>query len=290
MKRFAVIVATLTTFACTSTTPTATPVATQQPPAATQQQQCGDSILSGTLWLQSSAEYRAVAWGTYAAARRALDRALADPAWSAAAEQSGSFASLPPAVILDLDETSIDNGVFEARAIKAGKTYDDKLWDQWVAESAAIAVPGAPEFLAYAKSKGVTPFYITNRDNDPEGPGTLRNLQKLGFPLSDREDTLLMRGDKPEWTSDKSGRRAYVAQRYRVLVVLGDDLNDFANAREATVADRDAIMERTRNWWGERWFMLPNPLYGSWERALLGSAPGDDCVKHQRKRDALRVN
>lgn len=296
MKRFAIALATATTLACTTTTPAPEPApaptsaSAPAPAAATAQLQCGDSILGATLWLQSSAEYRAAAMGTYTAARRALDRALADPTWSAAQEQSGSFAGLPPAVILDLDETSIDNGLFEARAIKAGKTYDDKLWDQWVSESAATAVPGAAEFLAYAKSKGVTPFYITNRDNDPEGPGTLRNVQKLGFPLSDTEDTLLMRGDKPEWKSDKSGRRAHVAARYRVLLVLGDDLNDFANAREATTADRDAIMERTKSWWGERWFMLPNPIYGSWERALMGSAAGDDCEKHQRKRDALRVN
>lgn len=290
MKRTAAALATLLTLACTSTSTTApTPAPAPAPAPVAAQQRCGDSILGATLWLQSSAEYRAATWGTYAAATRALDRALADPAWSAASEQSGSFSNLPPAVILDLDETAIDNGPFEARVIRIGKTYDDKIWDQWVSEAAAHAVPGAPEFLAYAKSKGVTPFYISNRDQDPEGKGTLENLRKLGYPLSESENTLLLRGTRPEWKSDKSSRRAHVAQRYRVLLVLGDDLNDFANAREATVAQRDAILERTRNWWGERWFMIPNPIYGSWERAMIG-AEGDDCAKTERKRDALRVN
>lgn len=288
MKRLAVALTTLFTIACTTATAPQT-----QPPAQTSNvqasPQCSDAILGATLWLQSSAEYRAAAMGTYAAARRSLDRALADPAWSAAGEQTGSFANLPPAVILDLDETSIDNSAFEARVIRANKTFDDAAWNQWVSESAARAVPGAAEFLAYAKNRGVTPFYITNRDLDPEGPGTLRNLQKLGYPLSDTEDTLLMRGDRPEWKSDKSGRRSFIAERYRVLLVLGDDLNDFAAAREATQADREAILERTKSWWGERWFMLPNPIYGSWERALMGTPADDDCAKYLRKREALRT-
>ncbi|MEA2489599.1 MAG: hypothetical protein QOH21_1391, partial [Acidobacteriota bacterium] len=232
------------------------------------------------------AEYRAAALGTYAAARRALDAALADQSWSAVDGQTNA-GSLPPAVILDLDETALDNSVFEARSIRKGKTFDQEVWNQWVRESAAGAVPGAAEFLTYAASKGVTPFYITNRDFDPEGPGTQANVVKLGFPMSTTDDTLLLRGERPEWKSDKTSRREYVAQRYRVLLLLGDDLNDFANARELNVADRDKLIERTTPWWGTRWFMIPNPIYGSWERAVAAS--GTDCEKLQKKIDALRV-
>lgn len=283
MKRIILVLAAVSAFACTTTQPTPAPQQAAQP-----QVQCSDAILGATLWFQSSAEYRAAAMGTYAAATRALDRALADPAWTAASEQTGNFANLPPAVILDLDETAIDNSPFEARVIRAGKTFDDHIWEQWVSEGAARGVPGAAEFLAYAASKGVTPFYVSNRDEDPEGPGTRRNLQKLGYPLSQSEDSVLLRGGKPEWKSDKSGRRAHVAQRYRVVLMFGDDLNDFANAREASQSEREAILQRTKSWWGERWFMLPNPMYGSWERAL--GVEGDECAKWQKKRDALRAN
>lgn len=283
MKRIILVLAAVSTFACTTTQPAPAPQQATQPQA-----QCSDAILGATIWFQSSAEYRAAAIGTYAAATRALDRALADPSWSAATEQTGNFANLPPAVILDLDETAIDNSPFEARVIRAGKTFDDTIWEQWVSEGAARAVPGAAEFLAYAASKGVTPFYVSNRDEDPEGPGTRLNIQKLGYPLSQSEDSVLLRGGKPEWKSDKSGRRAHVAQRYRVVLMFGDDLNDFANAREASQTEREAILQRTKNWWGERWFMLPNPMYGSWERAL--GVTGDECEKWQKKRDALRAN
>jgi acid phosphatase len=188
-------------------------------------------------------------------------------------------------VILDLDETSLDNIEFERQMVRAGKTYDDADWDKWVASGAAGAVPGAKEFLEYAQTRGVTPFYITNRDLDPEWPGTRENLRRLGFPLS--ADTLLMRGGRPEWKSDKGGRRAYVASAYRVLLVIGDDLNDFTDAREKTQAERADVIKRTENWWGNRWLMLPNPMYGSWERAATGGA-GSTCEQLQKKIDALR--
>lgn len=281
MKRLLLVsVASLVTLACTSTpTPMATPAAAPCAP--------GNAIVNAVLWVQSSAEYQAAALGTYANARHALDAALADPNWSAMEGQT-SAANLPPAVILDLDETAIDNTVVEARFIGKGKTFDDDVWKQWVDESAAGPVPGVPEFLAYAASKGVTPFYITNRDFDPEGPGTQANVEKLGYPMSKTDDSLLLRGERPEWKSDKGTRREHVAQRYRVLLVIGDDLNDFANARELNVADRDQLIARTTPWWGTRWFMIPNPMYGSWERAVIGTT-GTDCEKLQKKIDGLAV-
>jgi 5'-nucleotidase (lipoprotein e(P4) family) len=246
----------------------------------------GHSILNASLWTQQAAEYDAVALSTYAAARRALDAALADPSVTGAAEETSNDPAQPPAIILDLDETALDNTAFEARVIRAGKTYDSKTWKEWTSEGAALAVPGAAEFLAYAKSRGVTPFYITNRDMDEE-PGTLRNLESLGFPLQPGVDTVLQRGEKGWTTSDKSPRRAHVAAGYRVLLLVGDDLNDFTDASTKTAAERDEIIERTREWWGTRWFILPNPMYGSWERASIG-AGGTPCEQLQRKVEVLR--
>jgi 5'-nucleotidase (lipoprotein e(P4) family) len=279
MKRILVAILILTGCA---TTPQ--PHVVQSQPS---QPQCnpGHALVNATLWVQSGAEYDANALQTYAAARRQLDAALADPSWSGAEEEKNEVPNQPPAVILDLDETTLDNAAYEARAIRAGTTYDKNMWRKWVAESAAIAVPGAAEFLAYAKSRGVTPFYITNRDFDPEHPGTRRNLELLGFPLT--ADNLLMRGTREEWKSDKSGRRAHVASTHRVLLLVGDDLNDFVNAREKSHAEREAIMARTASWWGTRWFMLPNPMYGSWERAITGGT-GTPCEQVQKKVEALR--
>ncbi len=263
-----------------------TPAPAPAPVAATAPCNPGHAILNATLWVQQSAEYRAAAIQTYAAATRALDAALADPSWVGAEEETSPDPSQPPAVILDVDETSLDNTPFQARVIARGMTYDKTMWQAWVNESAAPPVPGAREFLTYAQSRGVTPFYVTNRDVPAEEAGTQLNLEKAGFPIDRNGDQLLLRGENG-WKSDKSPRRAHVAKSYRVLLLLGDDLNDFADARDKNAAERDAIMARTRDFWGTRWFMLPNPMYGSWEGAAIAKG-GSACDEVQRKVDVLR--
>lgn len=266
--------------ACTSavTTPTA-------PPPASVAATCnpGHSILNATLYVQSSAEYRAAAMQTFAAARRALDEALADPARVGATEETNGDPSQPPAIIVDADETVLDNTAFEARVIQAGITYDETMWKRWTAEGAATAIPGAAELLAYAKSRGVTVFYVTNRDED-ERAGTLANLRRLGYPIDDTGANLLLRENK---NSDKSPRRKSVADRYRILLMAGDDLNDFANVRRAPWQEREELITKMKDWWGTRWFMLPNPMYGSWEHAAIGGG-GTPCEQVERKIRALK--
>jgi 5'-nucleotidase (lipoprotein e(P4) family) len=278
-------------FVACATVPVSEPatVSGAEPAVASTAPPCnaGHSILSATLWVQSAAEYEAAALGTYGAARLALDAALADPTWVGATEETSEGGSQPPAVILDADETIVDNSMFQARVIRRGQTFDETIWRQWVSEAAATAIPGALEFIAYARSRGVTPFYITNRDHPHETEGTRRNLERLGFIIPGDPENLFMRGARPEWKSDKSSRRAHVAANYRVLLLVGDDLNDFANARDSKHGERAAIVEERANWWGRRWFMLPNPMYGSWERAAA-SREGTPCEQLQRKVDVLR--
>jgi 5'-nucleotidase (lipoprotein e(P4) family) len=262
--------------ACTTATAPAV-----EPTVTTTAVNPGLTILNASLYVQSAAEYRAAAIGTYAAATRALDEALADRTRAGALEETNEDPSQPPAVIVDVDETVLDNTGFEARVIRAGKTYDPVTWKQWTAEGVATAIPGAVEFLTYAKSRGVTVFYVTNRDED-ERTGTTRNLQNLGFPLEPA--TLLLRQNG---VSDKSPRRKEVADRYRVLLLAGDDLNDFVNARSSSWEQRNAMIEANRAWWGTRWFMLPNPMYGSWENAAIGSG-GTPEERVEKKIQALK--
>lgn len=283
---FALSLSALFLSACATQNATAPPtVAAAAPPAAPQ---CnpGHSLVNAVLWVSGSAEYRAAALSTFAAAQRALDAALADPTWVGATEENANDPAQPPAVILDLDETALDNIEFEARAIRAGTTFDKALWTAWVSEGAARSVPGAAEFLAYAKSRGVTPFYITNRDWPQQEAGTHANLERLGFPLDPNVDTLLMRGEGEFKGSDKGPRRAFVAKSYRVLLLFGDDLNDFVNALDRSPAERNELVAKMQAWWGVRWFIIPNPMYGSWERALVGTS-GSPCEQVQRKIDAL---
>lgn len=287
MKRTLSLLFALTSLACATTTPVATPApAPSLSPAAVADCDPGHSILNATLWVQTSAEYRATTLQIYANARKALDAALESPFVKGALEETSNDPTQPPAVILDLDETVLDNSEFESRAIRAHTTYDSKMWKAWTAEGAARAVPGAAEFLAYAKSRGVTAFYVTNRDVEEEA-GTRLNLERLGLPLDPNVDTLLLQGKNGWTTSDKSPRRAHVAATHRILLLIGDDLNDFAPASGKTLAERNALVESVRSWWGEVWFLLPNPMYGSWERAVV-TPGGTPCEQVKKKVDALR--
>ena len=237
--------------------------------------------LFATLWQQTSAEYRAAAWQAYDEAREILPVALADSSWTAAVEQEGGdFSMLPPAVVVDIDETVLDNSPQQARTILAGGSFDPEAWGAWVNEARAPAVPGAREFLALAESLGVAVFYVTNRDQ-PLEEATRRNLEAEGLLLDPEVDTVLTRGEREGWGSDKTSRREAIAERYRIVLLVGDDFNDFVSARLPR-AERDRLVERYADRWGDRWIMIPNPVYGSWEGALYGEA--DDTPEKRARR------
>jgi acid phosphatase len=219
--------------------------------------------LNAILWMQRSAEYQAAARQTYRAAEDALTRALEDVNWTAALEQFGDYRDKPPAVILDLDETVLDNSPFQARLTRDGKAYSDAGWQAWVAEEAAGSVPGAIEFLKFAHANGVVPVYITKRTCNPADPKdpTVAVLRKLDAPFLSAN--LLCR----DRTSDKSPRRAIAQATYRILLLIGDDFNDFLTAA-ATVEQRQRQFDLHQRFFGERWFLLPNPSYGGWEGAV----------------------
>jgi 5'-nucleotidase (lipoprotein e(P4) family) len=221
----------------------------------------------GTLWMQTSAEYRMIAEQSYLLAREKLNLGLKDPARTAALEQQDEYSQLPPAVILDIDQTVLDNAPFQARLAKKDSDFDVSMWEAWVFESRALTVPGAIEFVEYAQSKGVTVFYVTNRWRGLE-EATRINLRELGFLLDNQPDTILCRGEENDWGWDKGSRRGLIAGQYRILLLIGDDLNDFVSGARSTPEQRVELARQYREYWGEKWIVLPNPVSGSWEEAL----------------------
>ena len=223
---------------------------------------------TASLWATASAEYAAVALQTYAAASEKLDLALADPTWTASLEQSEGYESLPPAIIIDLDETVLDNRPFQMRLIREGLDFDEEMWNEWVRESRAEAIPGSVEFVLYAHERDVEIFYITNRDHSVEKE-TRANLASLGLPLNAEVDTLLTKNERADWGSDKASRQALVADSHRVLLIVGDHLRDFVRVEGVSRGDRRKATFDHAEMWGQKWFMLPNPLYGGWVGATL---------------------
>jgi 5'-nucleotidase (lipoprotein e(P4) family) len=248
--------------------------------------------LNAVLWIQTSAEYRASARQAYRLAARQLDAALRDSAWTAELEQPGDASTLPPAVVVDLDETVLDNSAYEARLVREGRTYSEEGWKRWCEERKAQAVPGAIEFLVHARSRGITPVYITNRDHAVE-EATRDVLARLGAPIDTTADTVLTRHENGWESSDKGPRRLAAAGRYRVLVLIGDNLEDFVSvpADARSIEAREALAHKYDDRWATKWIMLPNPMYGSWEESITaGVPPSDQAGTVKRKLDALRVD
>ncbi len=239
-----------------------------------------------TLWIRTSAEFRSSAEGIYRSALQGLQRGLADADWSAEPTQTGDFSRLPPAVVMDIDETVLDNGAPQARMLLKGSCPGefDALWDAWLAERAAPAVPGAAAFIRAARElkdslgRRVRVFLITNRECHaragvvsacPQQDDTLANLRALGLDAATLDDDLMLKNERPEWVSEKLPRRQRVAREYRIVINVGDDLADFIpEVRSQSLAERELSRCRHHDWWGARWFMIPNPMYGSWQRVL----------------------
>lgn len=231
----------------------------------------GREALNATLWMQVAPEYRANVQQVY---RMATERIAAPPAGSAAVEQAGmnaeALARLPTAVILDLDETVLDNTVFQARLLHDRAVYNAQNWGDWVMAAEAEALPGSREFIAAARRLGHTVFFITNRDCKIPAPtatdpcpaktATMRNLVELGIDAAPDPAHMLMRNERSEWNAGaKTLRRAFIAANYRIVALVGDDLGDFVDTR-VFAGDRERLEPR----FGTRWFVLPNPIYGSW--------------------------
>ncbi len=249
----------------------------------------GQEGLNATAWVQTAAEAKIAALQSYFWATRQLDAALRSPKWSAAIEQNPNFEKLPPAIILDLDETVLDNSAYQARLVRDDAPYSRQSWKKWSDQADAAAIPGAQKFLGFAAKKGVQIFYISNRGEDEEA-ATRENLRRLGFPVQGPSDHVLMTGEHPGWTSDKITRRRYVARNHRVLLLIGDDMNDFVTAKPRTLQERLDLLEKYASWWGQRWILISNPLYGSWEGALFGyknDLSREDMLR--RKYDALQT-
>lgn len=231
----------------------------------------------GALWAHNAAEYDALGLQAYAEAGEDLQRLLDDKSWSALPGQRDA-AGMKPAIIFDIDETLLDNSQFQ---LEHEPPFTERRFDEWHAANTAPAVPGATAFIERARAAGVELFFVTNRRCAPMDDAsepcaqeriTLQDLQDAGI-AADAEHVLLA-DEKPEWTSEKQVRREAIAARHRVIMLFGDDLGDFlACVRKrviapcteaATLASRQAAVEKHAAYWGSGWYVLPNPMYGSW--------------------------
>jgi len=231
-----------------------------------------DSRYGGVTWMQNSAEYVLLTQQTYRAATLQLVFGLQDRKWSADEVQviEGGYEDKPPAVILDVDETVLDNSAFNARNILHGTQYTTESWNAWCQEGKAEAIPGALEFIKSAEGLGVKVIYLTNRVDEVK-EATIKNLNELGFQSD--EANVLTKNDEAGRGDDKISRRAMVAKEYRIVLLIGDSMSDLCSGMDVpNTKRRNEVSKQKTELLGSRWIMLPNPVYGSWQRALPAGA------------------
>ncbi|PJJ76455.1 5'-nucleotidase (lipoprotein e(P4) family) [Thermoflavifilum aggregans] len=212
------------------------------------------ALVYATLWHQRAAEYKALCLQAYQVARHQLDAYL---------DTANRYARY--AVITDIDETLLSNARYEATMALQGKTFDPQSWNAWVMKAEADTIPGALDFFRYAASRGIQVFYISNRTADQLN-ATIQNLRRYGFPDADQVHVLL----SPNGSEDKSDRRAAVEKDYRVILLLGDNLGDFSHVFDhQPMAVRDSLVYVRAGLFGTRWIVIPNDMYGEWQRAYV---------------------
>jgi len=217
-----------------------------------------DYQIAATLFTQKAAEYRALCFQAFNWGKRILNDDE-----KAKKKLPKAQRKMPRAVVVDIDETVLDNSPAQAFGIKNKLPFNLKDWYAWGEMRKAKAVPGAVDFANYAKSKGVRIFYVSNRD-EVQKTATIDNLKAAGFPDISAENVILRQKE-----STKEPRRMAIAEKYRIVILMGDNLNDLSNVYEnKSVADRFAEVEKARELYGNKFIVLPNAMYGEWETAI----------------------
>ena len=235
------------------TTPAAATYAAEVPAAYTQQD-INDEMIMAAAWMQNSAEYRELCYQAYNVALDQVVKAVAH-------HKKGDK---PLAIVLDADETVLDNSAFEAGLIGTGNSYSSKTWKEWCDAGVARAMPGAAEYLQAVDKLGVEIFYASNRNVKDHLESSMRNFKAIGFPQADRKH-MSFKTD----TSNKQVRFDQVMKDYDVVVFMGDNAGDLPiGTYHKGKEERNALVDQHKAEFGKRFIVFPNPTYGDWEPAL----------------------
>lgn len=232
-----------------------------------------EHLVMSVLWYQKSAEMKALYYQSFNMAKLVLDNKLK----SAAVTDKN-------AVVLDIDETVLDNSPYEAQMILKSFPYSTKTWKEWTKLAIAKATPGVLDFLTYAKSKGVTVYYVTNREMD-ERDATIKNMVAESLPFADTSHVLCKKT-----TSDKTPRYKTILNNYKILLTVGDNLRDYNEIfgnRKVNFGLNMADSLKTK--FGSDFIVLPNPMYGDWEKAIYSGKFPPEVEKSKIRKAELKA-
>lgn len=250
LRPFFVLILCVSVAGCATAPAPAPPTTAPAPEAVETEESAG--LPPSLHWVRSSAEHDAIYHQVYAWAGQRLEELVAG-------KEAGTWA-----VSLDADETVIDNSLYQKErwdeTHDLSKLYTKESWIAWVEREEAPPLPGVLDFLEKVREMGGVIAIVTNRDQ-PQCPETEENFRKEGIPY----DIMLCQtgtGEKePRWDRVEDGTASTAYGPLEIVLWIGDNIGDFpGQTQELRFEDPSAFAP-----FGEIYFNLPNPMYGSWE-------------------------
>jgi 5'-nucleotidase (lipoprotein e(P4) family) len=238
-------------------------------------------LAQSVLWFQRSPEMQALYLQSYTNAKNALAFNI----------KHKIFSDKKNAVVVDIDETILNNGPYEGWLYINDKVYSDSSWNAWVNESKAEPLPGTIDFLNYAKNLGCEIFYVSNRKKETQLEQTILNLKKYNLPNADENHLLLKtKGDTTlTGRSTKEKRRLKIENEYNceILLLIGDQLPDFDKAFDIEKGEpenqiKDSV-NKYQDFFSSRFIIIPNPMYSDWLNTIVKGADRNDSCLHLDK-------
>lgn len=230
-------------------------------------------LVNATAWMQNAGEYKALTIQAYQLAQIRLAQILTQ-----------EVSEKPRAIVLDIDETVLDNSPYQAYQIENKKNFNQEDWNKWTRLALAEPIAGALNFLNFTKNNGVEIFYVSNRSEAERVP-TLENLQKKNFPYADN-DHLILKTDK----SSKESRRQKLSEKYNIVLFFGDNLSDFSDMyyyNNDGKTSSEKVLEHPELF-GSKFIILPNAMYGDWESSIYKKNTDKKLSNEQVKMKSLR--
>jgi len=233
------------------------------------------------IWQQTSAEYVALCHQAFNAATKQIN-------------YYNDFGSSekPPIIIMDIDETVLDNSPYNGYLLLNNKEYSEVSWRKWTSLAQAEAIPGAKQFIEHSSTSGIPIYYISNR-SDEDLQATIQNMNELGLPINQDNFFLKQEG------FTKSSIRDGLSKQFNIILSIGDNLADFEEVyeRQLGLNERKEITNGMSNQFGNNYIILPNVMYGGWRDALENGEPSgvpqpdrEDNTKFLRSFDIDQAN
>lgn len=214
-------------------------------------------------WYQTSGEMESLYYQGYNLGQMKLDEKL----------KEGT--DKKPAIVLDIDETILDNSEYYALHANSSNHLSR---NEFYSKAESKALPGAIDFLDYADDRGVDIYYISDRKDKLENP-TIENLEEVDAPQAKESHVLLGSEEELDQNMPKRERRQKVKQNHDIVLYFGDSLTDFPGFTKSPIKQRNQKTKDMQDEFGDKFISFPNPMYGNWEDAMYDYKDVNDQQK-----------